>query len=87
MRRVRLAGQSDLGDYQFGERRIHHRFCRHCGSRPFGHADTEATGRFLAVTLASRDDAEPAELVAAPMTCFNGREDDFGAAPAETRHL
>jgi hypothetical protein len=82
-----LAGDSDLAEYQFGQKRIHHRFCRHCGTRPFGHADLEETGPFVAVALASLDDAEPAELAAAPITYFNGRADDFEHPPAETRYL
>jgi hypothetical protein len=82
-----LAGESDLGDYQFGEKRIHHRFCRHCGVRLFGEVDTEATGHFIAVGLASLDDASPAELIAAPIHYHDGRHDNVETPPSETRHL
>jgi hypothetical protein len=82
-----LAGEADLADYQFGLRRLHHRFCRHCGVRPFGVGDTEETGPFVTIALATLDDVEPRELTAAPLTYFNGRQDDFESPPAETRHL
>ena len=81
-----LGGESDLVDYQFGSRQLRHRFCRHCGVRPFG-GGTAETGPFIAVQLGTLDDAEPRELAAAPLTYFNGRDDDFESPPAETRHL
>jgi len=34
-----LAGQPELAEYQFGGRKIHHRFCKHCGLRPFSHGE------------------------------------------------
>src|SRR5688572_27151302 len=36
-----LQGQDALADYQFGSHTIHHRFCKHCGTKPFGHARSE----------------------------------------------
>jgi hypothetical protein len=30
-----VAGESELTDYQFGHKRIHHFFCRHCGVKAF----------------------------------------------------
>jgi len=81
-----LSGESELVDYQFGTRRIHHRFCRTCGVRPFGHASREG-GAFYAVNLGALDDIDPAELANAPVRYVDGRNDDFKSPPAETRHL
>ena len=33
-----LAGEEQLKDYQFGEKRIHHLFCSHCGVTSFSKA-------------------------------------------------
>jgi hypothetical protein len=83
-----LAGESELADYQFGARRIHHRFCRTCGVRPFGQANIgDSAGGFYAVNLAALDDVDPAELAAAPVMYVDGRHDNFESPPAETRHL
>lgn len=82
-----LAGESDLADYQFGPKRIHHQFCRNCGVRPFGRLEADGVTQFVAVALGSLDDAEPGELAVAPISYFDGRNDNFEAAPAETRHL
>jgi len=83
-----LAGESELGDYQFGTRSGHHLFCRHCGTRPFGRGYVEEIGgEYVSISLAALDGVDPAELVAAPVRYFDGRNDNWWAAPAETRHL
>ena len=83
-----LQGQDALADYQFGSNTIHHRFCKHCGVMPFGHADIkEVGGKFYAVNVACLDDVEVAELVEAPVVVVNGRNDDFKNPPPESRHL
>jgi hypothetical protein len=83
-----LSGESELADYQFGARRIHHRFCRTCGVRPFGQANLESSaGAFYAVNLAALDDVDPAELANAPVMYVDGRNDNWQVPPAETRHL
>ena len=83
-----LQGEAMLTDYQFGARVIHHLFCRRCGVKPFGRGHLEALGgTFYAVNIACLDDASAAELAAARVRYENGREGDWGAPPAETRHL
>ena len=83
-----ISGEADLCDYQFATKSGHHVFCRHCGVRPFGRGNIpEIGGEFVSVQLASLDDATPEELVAAPIKYFNGRDNDWWHAPAETRHL
>jgi hypothetical protein len=47
----------------------------------------EIGGDYVAVQFASLDDVEPQELVAAPVRFADGRNNDWGAAPHEVRHL
>jgi hypothetical protein len=83
-----LAGEGDLTDYRFGTMQGHHLFCRHCGIHAFSRGDIpEIGGAFVSVQLASLDDLEPAELIAAPLHISNGRDNDWMHPPAETRHL
>jgi hypothetical protein len=82
-----VAGESELAEYQFGRRVIHHRFCRHCGLRPFSHGEPKPGQTFYAVNVACLDGVDPAELIAAPVTWVDGRQDDFKSPPVETRHL
>lgn len=77
-----LSGESDLSDYQFGSKTIHHRFCKTCGMHPFSGND-----KFYAINIACLDGVEPAELIAAPVTWVDGLHDNFKSPPAETRHL
>ena len=82
------AGEADLTDYQFGTMQGHHVFCRHCGVHAFSRGDIpEIGGAFVSVQLASLDDLDPAELIAAPLHIANGRDNDWMNPPAETRHL
>lgn len=83
-----LAGEAVLADYRFGDRVFRHRFCRHCGVRPFGEGDVPAFGGpYVSVSVACLDDLDPAELIAAPIHYVDGRSDNWQSAPAETRHL
>jgi len=83
-----LAGESELAYYRFGARRIHHRFCRTCGVRSFGQANMEdSAAAFYAINLGALDSVDPAELANAPVMYVDGRHDNWGSAPAETRHL
>lgn len=83
-----LAGEEALSDYQFNTAQAHHRFCRHCGMRPFGTGDIpEIGGAYVSINLACLDDVDPVELAEAPIRYFDGRHDNWWNPPAETRHL
>jgi len=80
-----LAGENELSEYQFGNKAIHHLFCKRCGVRTFSRGDGPNPGG--AIHIATLDDVDIDELVRAPVTYVNGRHDDFQSPPAETRHL
>lgn len=83
-----LAGEAELSDYQFGTKAGHHLFCRHCGVRSFGRGYVkEIGGDYVAVQVSSLDNADPQELIAAPVRYADGRNNNWGAAPMEIRHL
>ena len=66
----------------------HHHFCKHCGVRPFGRGYIEQIGgAYVSVQLGTLDDADPQELVGAPVHYSDGRNNAWWNAPAETRHL
>jgi hypothetical protein len=83
-----LSGEGDLAEYQFGNKTGHHHFCRHCGVRTFtrGYLDVLG-GDYVNVSLASLDNADPAELAAAPVQCCDGRNNAWHQVPEHTRHM
>nr|WP_314541378.1 GFA family protein [uncultured Massilia sp.] len=82
-----LQGDGALSEYRCNTRLERHLFCATCGIRPFGTGTSPRWGAYVAVAVACLDDATPQELAAAPVTWLDGRNDDWSAAPAETRHL
>jgi hypothetical protein len=83
-----LAGEDALTDYQFNTFSGHSVFCKHCGVHAFHHGYLEEIGgAYYSVNLACLDDAEVAELVAAPVQYFDGRNNAWWTPPAETGHL
>ena len=63
-------------------------FCPECGVRTheLGNADYMG-GDFVGIFLSSLDNAEPQELIAAPVRYSDGRNNNWQNPPAETRHL
>jgi hypothetical protein len=83
-----VSGAEVLGDYQFGEGMVHHRFCTRCGVAPFGTGKLDVMGGvFHALNIGCLDDATSAELAALPVRYEDGRHDAWDREPAETAHL
>lgn len=83
-----LSGEDALSDYQFASKSAHHMFCKYCGVRPFGRGNIpEIGGEYVSIQVATLDNAEPAELIEAPLKYFNGRDNNWWSEPEETRHL
>jgi hypothetical protein len=63
-------------------------FCKECGvhTHELGSADYMG-GDFVGIFLATLDDVEPQELIAAPVRYSDGRHNNWQEAPSETRHL
>jgi hypothetical protein len=82
-----LAGEDKLSDYQFGQKRIHHRFCARCGVRPFSQGSDGKGNAFYAVRVNCLEGVEEKDFVDAPVKYFDMRHDNMKTPPAETRHL
>lgn len=82
-----LQGQESLSDYQFNRNNIHHMFCKTCGVKSFGRGSGPNGKPMVAVMLATVDNISDAELAALPIMYVDGRNDNFRAPPAETKHL
>ena len=67
----------------------HHLFCRHCGVRPFEWVDVpNASGsKYFKINVGCLDGVDVEELMAAPVTYVDGRNDKWDSSPTETRHL
>ena len=81
-----VAGETELVDYR--PDRIHHLFCKHCGVRPFAWGEDQSLGgKFYAIRVYCLDDVDVDELMSAPVKYHDGRNDNYGSPPAETRLL
>ena len=83
-----ISGQDNLGDYQFGSKQGHHRFCKTCGIAAFGEGYVEAIGgAFVSVNVACLDDLSPEELAKVPIRYMDGRHDNWFEPPKVTSYL
>ena len=85
-----LAGEDDLTDYVGkGNAVAHHLFCKRCGVRPFELIDMPnmSGAKYYNINVMCLDGLDMDELMAAPVSYYDGRNDNWGESPAETRHL
>ena len=82
-----LRGADALNEYRFGANRIHHLFCRHCGIKSFARGDGPEGKQFVAVAVSCLDGVPDTQLAALPIMYVDGRNDNFQAAPEQTKQL
>ncbi|AFL52671.1 hypothetical protein ABIE78_001448 [Sinorhizobium fredii] len=84
-----IAGEEELTDFQGRNPVAHHLFCKRCGIHPFERIDMpNMTGSpYYNINVACLDAVDINELIAAPVTYYDGLNDNWGARPAEVRHL
>jgi hypothetical protein len=81
-----LAREADLKDYQPDN--VHHLFCKHCGVRSFAWGENPGpSGKFYAVRFSCLEGVDVNELINAPVTYYDGCNDNYQSPPAEIRHL
>ena len=85
---VRLvAGEHDLGSYEWGAKISSRKFCKHCGVHVFARGFLEEVGGdFCSVNVAILD-LDPATLAAIPVRYCDGLNNNWWNPPSETRHL
>ena len=67
---------------------MHHMFCGRCGTRLWTQGSIpELGGPVVMVCVNTLDDADEADIIAAPLLWLNGAEDDWFNPPPESRHL
>jgi len=84
-----IAGETDLTDYRGKNPVAHHLFCRHCGIRPFEWVDMPnlSGSKYYNINVACLDGVDIGELMAAPVTYYDGFNDKWDSMPPEIRHL
>lgn len=84
-----LAGESDLADYRGKNPVAHHQFCKHCGVHAFAWVDVPNMSgeKYYNINVACLDGLDIDELMAAPVSYYDGLNDNWGARPDEVRHL
>jgi len=84
-----IAGDSDLTDFRGANEVAHHLFCKRCGVHAFEWVDVPnmTGGKYFNINVACLDGLDIDELMAATVTYFDGRNNDWRSRPSEVRHL
>jgi hypothetical protein len=65
-----VSGEGALTDYQFGKKRVHHKFCSACGIRSFGHGAGPDGSEMFAINVRCLDGVDADAL---PADRFDGK--------------
>ena len=65
-----LSGESDLKDYQFNKKKIHHMFCPTCGIGSYSYGTAPDGSKMVAINVRCLEGVDAATLTT---TLFNGR--------------
>lgn len=65
-----LAGESDLVDYQFNKKIIHHLFCRFCGVESFARGKRPDGVEMVAINVRCLEGVDPSAVTTVP---FDGK--------------
>ncbi|HVW30162.1 MAG TPA: GFA family protein [Polyangiaceae bacterium] len=77
-----LAGEGELGAYEWGPRISKRYFCKHCGVQCFGRGHLpEVGGDYVSINLSCLDGVELSDLKA---IYWDGRHDNWQAGPRAT---
>ncbi len=84
-----LSGETELSGYKPGSDSGHGGFCKHCGVITYSPVPASEWNKeaYVSISVAALDGVDPAELIAAPVTYYDGLADNWWNPPAETRHL
>lgn len=82
-----LAGEADLVEYRFNTRRNEHRFCRHCGVRPFGIGHDTPIGTMIGINVGCLEGVSEEALSRIPIVRVDGLHDRWQDPPEFGAHL
>lgn len=84
-----LQGAEEMSGYKSGDPKSASGFCRHCGVITYGYSPVSDWNpkEYVSVSVSALDELDPADVIAAPVTYFDGLHDNWYEKPTETRHL
>ncbi|NML34732.1 GFA family protein [Paraburkholderia antibiotica] len=84
-----LSDAAALSDYQGNNPVAHHPFCKRCGVHVFDRIEMpNGTGYpYINVNILCLEELDLDEALNAPISYHDGLHDNWGNAPAQTRHL
>jgi hypothetical protein len=82
-----VSGEDELTKYEFGAKKNHHFFCKHCGVRVFGKGNDTPIGVMYGVNLGCVEDVSEEALSQIPIVYVDGIHDRWAATPEATKHM